>query len=79
MTAKELLLERAPGWSEYDAEVALRAVERKHDIGQEQEDTNADAWGDLDAWSDAASIDTMRMLDEEEAAVGFSWEQRNSQ
>jgi hypothetical protein len=37
-----------------------------------------DEWGDLDGWSDAASRDTMRMLDEEEAAVGFSWEQRNS-
>jgi len=36
-----------------------------------------DEWGDLDAWSDGASKDTMRMLDEEEAAIGFSWEQRN--
>ena len=33
-------------------------------------------WGNLDAWSDGASEDTMRMLDEEEAAIGFSWEQR---
>jgi len=30
MTAKELVLERAPSWSEEDAEIALRAVEQKH-------------------------------------------------
>ena len=29
MTAKEKLLERAPSWSETQAEVALRAVERE--------------------------------------------------
>ncbi|HEY5343011.1 MAG TPA: hypothetical protein VIJ66_05070 [Solirubrobacteraceae bacterium] len=40
-------------------------------------DDTADEWGDLDAWSDGESKDTMRMLDEEEAAIGFSWEQRN--
>lgn len=40
-------------------------------------DDTVDEWGSLDAWSDAASKDTMRMLDEEEAAIGFSWEQRN--
>ncbi len=33
-----------------------------------------DEWGDLDAWSDAASGDALRMLDAEEAAAGFSWE-----
>ena len=38
---------------------------------------DVDEGGDLDAWSDGASKDTMRMLDEEEAAIGFSWEQRN--
>ncbi len=31
MTAKEKLLERAPHWSEHEAEVALRAVEREID------------------------------------------------
>lgn len=31
MTAKEKLLERAPRWSEHEAEVALRAVEREAD------------------------------------------------
>jgi len=40
-------------------------------------DDTVDGWGDLDAWSDGASKDTMRMLDEEEAAIGFSWEQRD--
>ena len=40
------------------------------------EDT-VDEWGNLDAWSDGASKDTMRMLDEEETAIGFSWEQRD--
>lgn len=34
-----------------------------------------DKWGDLDAWSAAASKDTMQMLDEEEAAAGFSWDE----
>ncbi|HEY5344682.1 MAG TPA: hypothetical protein VIJ66_13630 [Solirubrobacteraceae bacterium] len=38
---------------------------------------DVDEGGDLDAWSDGASKDTMRMLDEEEAAIGFSREQRN--
>jgi hypothetical protein len=40
-------------------------------------DGTADAWGDLNAWSNGASKDTMRMLDDEEAAIGFSWEQRD--
>lgn len=31
MTAKELLMQEAPRWSEHDAEVALRAVEREHE------------------------------------------------
>jgi hypothetical protein len=31
MTAKEKMLELAPGWSEHDAEIALRAVEREHE------------------------------------------------
>ena len=31
MTAKEKLLERAPGWTEHEAEIALRAVEQELD------------------------------------------------
>jgi hypothetical protein len=61
-----------------ETELRLDAVEHQLDITQEK-DTNLDAWGDLDAWSDAASTDTMRMLDEEEAAIGFSWEPQDSQ
>lgn len=34
-----------------------------------------DKWGDLDDWSDAVSRATFDQLDEEEAKVGFSWEQ----
>ena len=30
MTAKEQLLREVPGWSEHDAKIALRAVEREH-------------------------------------------------
>jgi hypothetical protein len=67
MTAKELLLQEAPTWSEEQAERALNAVHTKAV-------SNVDVWGDLDAWSDAASKDTMHMLDEEEAAAGFSWD-----
>jgi hypothetical protein len=44
-------------------------------IVSRRERGSVDEWGDLDAWSDAASKDTMRMLDEEEAAAGFSWEE----
>jgi len=46
-------------------------------IVSRRERGNVDEWGDLDAWSDAASKDTMRMLDEEEAAVGFSWDENS--
>jgi hypothetical protein len=31
MTSKEKVLEVAPSWSEHDAEIALRAVEREHE------------------------------------------------
>ena len=71
MTAKEKLLSEAPHWSEHDAEVALRAVEREHAA---QAARNVDEWGDLDAFSAHASAATLRRLDEEEAAAGFSWE-----
>lgn len=71
MTAKEKLLKEAPRWSEHDAQVALRAVEREHNGETEQK---ADAWGDLDEFSARASTPTLRRLDEQEAAAGFSWE-----
>jgi hypothetical protein len=60
MTAKEQLLRKVPGWSEHDAEVALRAVEREH-----AGDT-VDEWGDLDAQTNAAASRVMRDLADEE-------------
>jgi hypothetical protein len=71
VTAKEKLLKEAPRWSERDAQVALRAVEREHSEGNER---GVDEWGDLDEFSARGSGPTLRRLDEEEAAVGFSWE-----
>lgn len=71
MTAKEKLLKEAPRWSERDAQVALRAVEREHTDGDERV---VDEWGDLDEFSARGSAPTLRRLDEEEAAAGFSWE-----
>jgi len=73
MTAKEKLLEAAPGWSEHDAEVALRAVELEHAAGAGRVE---DEWGDLTAFSAQASAATLRRLDSQEAAEGFSWEDR---
>lgn len=64
MTAKEQLLLEVPGWSEHDAEIALRAVEREH-----ASDT-VDEWGDLDAQTDAAASRVMRDLAEEERLSG---------
>jgi hypothetical protein len=46
VTAKEELLERAPRWTEHEAEIALRAVEHER---QAQEDV-AEEWGDLSAF-----------------------------
>lgn len=72
MTAKELLLERAPHWSEHDAEVALRAVEREHD------GKDVDEWGDVDAQTEALFVDSMRALADEEReelgeTIGEAW------
>jgi hypothetical protein len=71
MTAKEKLLERAPRWSEHDAEIALRAVEREH-AGESMR--VVDEWGDLDEFSAQASTAALRRLDGEEAKAGFSWD-----
>jgi hypothetical protein len=70
MTAKELLLQEAPSWSEQDALVALRAVEQQHEAGD-----IVDEWGNLSAMTRASTARVMHRLDEEEAAAGFSWEQ----
>jgi hypothetical protein len=61
VTAKEKLLERAPHWTEDQAERALRAVEG---------DDAVDAWGDLSKLHDVATAETMRRLAEEESAAG---------
>ena len=65
MTAKELVLERAQNWSEEDAEVALRAVEEKHQHEDESGEI-IDEWGNLDAMLDDAAGDLMADLDKEE-------------
>ena len=72
MTAKEKLLSEARNWSEHDAEVALRAVEREHAA---QAGRSVDEWGDLDEFSARASAATFRRLDQEEAAAGFTWDE----
>ena len=64
MTAKEQLLQEAPGWSERDAEIALRAVQREHTDG------NGDAWGEISKVHEVAFGETMRRLAEEERAAG---------
>jgi hypothetical protein len=61
VTAKEKLLERAPHWSEEQAERALRAAEG---------DETVDQWGDLSKLHEAATAETMRRLAEEERAAG---------
>jgi hypothetical protein len=69
MTAKELLLERAPNWSEDEAEVALRAVEHRH-AAQARPGDIVDDWGNLSAMTRASTARAMRRLAEEEAAAG---------
>ncbi len=64
MTAKEQLLQEAPGWSEHDAEIALRAVQREH--GGE----GTDEWGDVSRLHDVAFGETMQRLAKEERAAG---------
>jgi hypothetical protein len=61
VTAKEKLLQRAPRWSEEQAERALRAAES---------DGGVDGWGDLAKLPEVSSAETMRRLAEEEQAAG---------
>lgn len=61
MTAKERLLERAPHWTEEQAERALRAAEG---------DEALDGWGDLSKLHAASTAETMRRLAEQERAAG---------
>jgi hypothetical protein len=61
VTAKEKLLQRAPHWSEAQAERALRAAES---------DGAVDSWGDLSKLHEVSSAETMRRLAKEERAAG---------
>ena len=61
MTAKEKLVQRAPRWSEEQAERALPAVDC---------DDAVDEWGDLSRLHEASSAETMRRLANEEQAAG---------
>jgi hypothetical protein len=63
ITAKEKVLELAPRWSEHDAEIALRAVEREHEAGD-----IVDEWGNISELTGAAATQVMRDLAEEERA-----------
>jgi hypothetical protein len=67
MTAKEQLLRQAPDWSEHDAEVALRAVEREHGTEARPGDI-IDEWGNLSALRRASSTRKLGRLDREEIA-----------
>lgn len=65
MTAKEKLLERAPNWTEEQAQRALQAAEG---------DGAEDGWGDLSTVHEVATKETMRRLAGEEQALGHkSW------
>jgi hypothetical protein len=61
VTAKEKLLQRAPHWSEEQAERALRAAES---------DGAVDGWGDLSQLHEVSSAETMRRLAKQERAAG---------
>ena len=61
MTAKEKLLERAPLWSEEQAERALRAAESEVAV---------DEWGDLSKLHEVSNAETMRRLAKGEQAAG---------
>lgn len=54
----------APGWSEHDAEIALRAVQQEHAGG------NGDEWGDLSKVHEVAYGETIKRLAEEERRAG---------
>ena len=61
VTAKEKLLQRAPHWSEEQAERALRAAES---------DGAIDEWSDLSKLHEVSTAEMMRRLAQEEKAAG---------
>jgi hypothetical protein len=62
VTAKEKLLDRAPHWTEEQAERALRAAEG-----------DLDEWGDLRAQTEALAEQAETRLRERERAAGDAW------
>jgi len=66
MTAKELVLEEAPTWTEEQAERALRAAHR--DVEEKPGDI-IDDWGNLSAMKRRSSAGLMKRLSEEEIAA----------
>jgi len=66
MTAKELLLQEVPRWTEHDAEVALRAVKSEH---EDKPGDIIDDWGNLSAMKRHAADRKMKRLTEEEIAA----------
>jgi hypothetical protein len=68
VTAKEKLKAEIDRLSEAEAANAEIVLRRESGEGSR----TIDEWGDLDALGEAASHDTMQMLDEEERAAGFA-------
>jgi hypothetical protein len=62
VTAKEKVLERAPHWSEEQAERALRAAEE-----------SSDEWGDIGVQTQALSEQAEERLKARERAAGKTW------
>ncbi len=59
-----------------EAKEAAKRQRRQEDKDTGGGDQAADDWGDLDEFSARGSEPTLRQLDEQEAAAGFSWEKQ---
>lgn len=70
MTAKEKLLERAPQWTEREAEIALQAVERESSGSQ----SIVDEWGDLSAQTQELAEQAAARLAQREREAGRPWQ-----
>jgi hypothetical protein len=68
VTAKDKLKAAVDRLTEAEAANAEIVVRRESG----EDGRTVDEWGDLDALGEAASHDTMQMLDEEERAAGFA-------
>jgi hypothetical protein len=56
-----------------DAKATAKRQRRQKDRHMVEGDQAVDEWSDLDEFSARASTPTLRRLDEDEAAAGFSW------